>query len=210
MTTIILPKGHLSFSQIVLWLGSSKETYRKKYYPEIMPQYGQSLEMAYGNEVTEAMEKNEEWCSFIPRYSTFEFDATFVIDDVKVAAYIDNVDLELIKFREQKTGRTPWTQNKVNKHLQLDIYSMLLEARFGRVDDECELVWVKTKKKIKHIDLPGGHFVESESNELELTGEFETFKRIITSEERQKCRELIVRVAKEISEDYRAMKHLYN
>ena len=63
---IVLPVGHLSFSQITLWL-SAKETYRKKYYPDVRPQYTQTIEMAFGNEVTEAMERDEEWTSCPPR-----------------------------------------------------------------------------------------------------------------------------------------------
>lgn len=206
---IKLPKGHLSFSQIVLWMGKSKETYRKKYYPDVTPQYGQSPAMAFGNEVTEAMENREEWVSFIPHFETFEFDATRWIDGVKIKAFIDSTDLRIPKFREQKTGVTPWTQNKVNKHLQMDIYSMLLEDIFGTVDDECELIWVKTRKKVKEVDVMG-HIVRAESNEIELTGEFEVIPRVITKTERDACRALIVRVAYEITEDYRAMKHLYN
>jgi hypothetical protein len=206
---IILPKPHLSFSQITLWLGA-KETYRKKYYPEKMPDYGQTPEMAFGNTVTEAMEKGEDWVSFIPHYPTFEYDASFVVDEVPVMAYIDNVDLNSYQFGEQKTGRTPWTQNKVNKHLQLDIYSMLMQLKLGFVQDDCYLIWVEAQKKVKTVELPGGHIVTAESAEIELTGNYTQFKRTITQKERDACRELIVRVGKEISEDYRAMKHLYN
>lgn len=212
---IELPKGHLSFSQITLWL-TAKETYRKKYYPKIMPEYGQTPEMIFGNHVTESMERNEEWCAFIPRYDTFEFDASFEIEGVPIKAYIDHFDSQLIKFREQKTGRTPWTEGKVLKHLQMDIYSMLLEARFGKVDDECELIWVPARKKVKTVNVMG-HEITSESSEIELVGPCEkypegyvSFKRYISEKDRYACRELILRVAKEINEDYMAMRHLYN
>lgn len=206
---IVLPKGHLSFSQITLWL-MAKETYRKKYYPEKRPHYGQSLEMIFGNEVTEAMEKNEDWVSFIPRYETFEFDASFEIDGVRIEAYIDNIDLKTLHYREQKTGRTPWTQNKVDKHLQFDIYSMLLEEQFGKVPDEHKLVWAKTQKKTKTVPLADGTVIEAESEEIELTGEFEEIPRLVTKDHRNECRKLITRVAKEISEDYQALRHFYN
>jgi hypothetical protein len=156
------------------------------------------------------MEHNKDWVSFIPRYHTFEFDATFEVDGVKVEAYIDNICMHSLHYREQKTGRTPWTQNKVNKHLQFDIYSMLLEAQFGEVPDKHTLVWVKTRKVKKMIGLPDGSEIEAETSIIELTGEFEEIPRIITKDDRQECRRLIVRVAKEISEDYQALKHLYN
>lgn len=226
---ILLPKGHLSFSQITLWL-SAKETYRKKYYPDHRPPFTQSPEMAFGNFITEEMEKGNPLFDFIPRYDTFEFpqvinqetgkreNATeFNVDGVIVEAYIDQLWMEKVKFREQKTGRTPWTQSKVNKHIQMDLYSMLLEMHFGFVDEECDLIWVPARKKMKTVELAGGHTVTSESSEIEVVGPCEefplgyvSFPRRISSEERKAIRELVVRVAHEIDEDYRAMRHLYN
>ena len=44
---------------------------------------------------------------------------------------------------------------------------------------------------------------------LSLTGKFEETKRKITQDDRDATRELIGRVAKEISEDYKAIGHLY-
>ena len=219
---IILPVGHLSFSQITLWL-SGRETYRKKYYPDIRPHYAQSPEMAFGNFITEEMEKGNPEFDFIPRYDTFEYpskvepEVNFEVEGIVVKAYIDQLWLEKVKYREQKTGRTPWTQNKVNKHIQLDLYSMLLEQHFGFVDEDTELLWVPARKKIKTVELPGGHTVTAESTEIEVVGPcpefplgYVTYPRRITALERKAIKELVVRVAKEISEDYRAMRHLYN
>lgn len=219
---IILPKGHLSFSQITLWLGA-KETYRKKYYPNQRPHFAQSPEMAFGNFITEQMELNNPLFDFIPRYDTFEYPqkedpkVEFEIEGVKVEAYIDQLQRSSVKFREQKTGRTPWTQAKVNKHIQLDLYSMLLEHTFGTVDEDCDLIWVPARKKMKTVVLPGGHVITSESSEIEVVGPcpefplgYVSFPRRISAAERQAMRALIVRVGKEISEDYRAMRHLYN
>jgi len=202
-----LPKNHLSFSQIELWI-KAPETYRKKYYAKDPPQYGQSIEMAFGNEVTEAMERDEDWTSFIPRHRTFEHEMLFDIEGVKILAYIDNMDLETMTFREQKTGRTPWTQKKVDKHKQLDIYSLGLQEKFGKVNDECELIWVKTEKKLK-TKMFQGIELESDSYDLKLIGEYEIFKRIITQQERDEMKTLIIKVAREIEEDYRANKHIY-
>jgi len=209
MSQLILPKKHLSFSQIILWQ-TARETYRKKYYPKERPVYVQSPEMAYGNEVTEAMERGEAWTNFIPRYKTFEYDASFEVEGIHVEAYVDNINLDTVQFNEQKTGRTPWTQNKVNNHLQLDIYSTLLELKLGKVHDTCYLTWIKTARKPKQITLANGDVIEAESQELMLTGELETFKRVITKEERENCKKLIVQIGKEIAEDYAALKHLYN
>ncbi len=205
--TYNLPKPHLSFSQIELWI-KARETYRKKYYAKDPPQYAQSPEMAFGNEVTEAMERNEEWCAFIPRHKTFEHEMIFDIGGVKILAYIDNIDLETMTFREQKTGRTPWTQNKVNKHKQLDIYSLGLQEKYGKINDKCELVHVMTEKVLK-TKMFQGIELESDSYDLKLTGEYTIFERIITQQERDDMKTLIIKVAREIEEDWVANKHLY-
>lgn len=202
-----LPKKALSFSQISLWQ-SSKEAYRKKYYPAVMPPYFQTLEMAFGNAVTEAMERNEDWVSFIPRHPVFEQKILVEVEGIPIIGYVDNLDPETVSFREQKTGRTPWTQNKVNKHLQMDIYSLILEKQFGRVNDECELVWAKTEKKKKTV-MMGDIELEGTSNEIVLTGEVKVFPRLITKDDRDKVAELIIRVGREIEEDFAALKHLY-
>lgn len=202
-----LPKGYLSFSQIDLWL-RSPETYRKKYYAGV--KYGTTPAMEFGNKVTLAMEKNEDWVSFIPRHDTFERELTVDFDGIPVLMFIDNMDTKINKFREQKTGKTPWTQNKVNKHLQLDIYSTGLEIHDGFVCDECDLVWVETEHvevtqeyEFKGIKMGGA------KKEIRLTGNYKVFPRTITKEDRQRCKELVVRVGREIEEDYAAYKHLY-
>ncbi len=222
MSQIILPKGHLSFSQMILWQ-TARETYRKKYYPEVRLQYGQTPEMAFGNFITEEMEKNNPLFDFIPRYDTFEYPQNenpkveFNVGGIIVEAYIDQLDRENVRFREQKTGRTPWNQHKVNSHIQLDLYSMLLEDTFGKVDDECELIWVPTRKKVKEVTLVDGSVVQGESSEIECVGPcdefplgYVIFKRIINGSHRAIMKNLVVQIGREISEDYAALKHLYN
>ena len=208
MSRLNLPKPHLSYSQIDLWI-KAKETYRKTYYPKVRPHFGQSPEMAFGNEVTLAMERGEKWTDFIPRYQVFEHEFLKPIEGVSIKGAVDNMNPKIIQFMEQKTGRTPWTQAKVDKHKQLDIYSLLLQEEFGRVTDECYLVWVKTEK-VKKTIMMGDIELEGESTEIKLTGEYKIFPRIITQKERDTMRALIIQVAREIEEDYAAMKHLYN
>lgn len=200
-----LPKEHLSFSQINTWL-TSPETYRKKYYGGV--KYGTTPAMAFGNEVTEAMERGEDWVAFIPRHPVFERELKVDIDGIPVLMYIDNLDPKTNTFREQKTGKSPWTQNKVDKHLQMDIYSLGLEIADGFVDDVCDLIWVETIIEKENYSFDG-HEMEGGTPKIKLTGDYKIFPRTITAEDRQKCRDLIVRVGREIEEDYSAYKHLY-
>ena len=207
---MILPKPHLSFSQITMWL-TAKESYRKNYYPKIPPLFHSNVYMRYGNEVTEAMERKEPWVSFIPCYDTFELPLLIDIDGVMIKAFIDNIDMKTLRFREQKSAMTSWSENKINKHIQLDIYSLLLQEKYGKITEKCSLVWVETQKvEAKPVIMDGIELTGlGVAPKLKLTGKFKETERIITSEDRGKMRALIGKVAKEISEDYQAMGHLY-
>jgi hypothetical protein len=99
----------------------------------------------------------------------------------------------------------------------MDLYSMLLQMTFGHVDEECDLIWVPARKKMKSVTLVNGDVVTSESTEIEVVGPCEefplgyvSFPRVITKQDREAIREMIRTVSREIDEDYRAMRHLYN
>jgi hypothetical protein len=205
MHDLKLPKEHLSFSQIDLWL-RSKETYRKKYYGGV--NFATTAAMAFGNEVTLAMAAGDPQYAFIPRFPRFEREMVVVIDGIPVKGAIDSIDDSINKFLDYKTGRTKWTQAKVNKHLQLDLYSLMLEEEDGFVDEECSIVHVEAENALKSIEMDG-HILEGTSTEIRVTGNVFEYKRIITKEERAAMRALVVKVGREIEEDFAAYKHLY-
>jgi len=205
MHDLKLPKGHLSFSQIDLWL-RSKETYRKKYYGGV--KFATTPAMEFGNTVTLAMAAGDPQYDFVPRFPRFEREMLVVIDGIPVKAAIDNIDDLINKFRDYKTGRTKWTQTKVDKHLQLDLYSLLLEEEDGFVDDECFITHIEAENLVKTIEMDG-HLLEGKSTEIRCTGNVFEYPRIITKEDRARMRDLVVKVGREIEEDFAAYKHLY-
>jgi len=207
MKKLILPKKYLSFSQITLW-EKSKDTYRKQYYDPNYQGYPPTVYMRFGNEVTEAMERGEDWVRFIPHEKEFERKLEGVIDGVPFVAYIDTINSLINKFKEQKSTMKRWSKKKIDDHFQLDLYSLFLEYIDGFVEDECDLVWVETRKKEKG-EIKKGLSNQGPKIELELTGNFEVTPRVITKEDRQKARERIVRVAREISEDFASLGKFY-
>ena len=129
---------------------------------------------------------------------------------LRYKAFIDNIDLARNRFREQKTTMNRWSKNKIDQHIQLDIYSLLLQEKYNKVCNTCSLVWVETQKKEKTVMMNGIELTGLGTEPtLSLTGKFEETKRKITQDDRDATRELIGRVAKEISEDYKAIGHLY-
>lgn len=197
-----LPKPYLSYSSINLFL-TNKEEFRNRYYLNIKsPENKFSL---FGKEVHKALESGQ--FPHIPRYKKSEFPISVDILGIKVLGYLDSFEPSRKAFLDFKTGTykpdgSPrWTELEVQKSLQLPFYSLLLQQKFGTVQNLCKLVWLITRSKKKFIEFEG-HQLESESDELELTGEFKVFNRRIEQFERDTIRELIVKTAQEISEDY--------
>jgi len=155
--------------------------------------------MVFGKLTADMLENRDESLAHIRQYATPEQQIQVEIEGVPIFGFIDSFDPETNSILEYKTGRSPWTQKKVDKHLQLDIYSLCVEEIFGSVNDECMLIWMQTEK----IDEPKvGLITHEDSHGIRLTGEVTEFTRIITDEERENTRELIARVAQEISDDY--------
>lgn len=190
-------KPYLSYSAINTWI-HSPEQYRKQYF-EGTP-FIESPEILFGGKISRLLETHDKSMAHILQYSEPEHKLDCVIDGVPIFGFIDSYSPERHAFLEYKTGKQPWDQNRVNKHLQLDIYSLCIEHLYGHVEDTCHLIWMQTER-IDH--KPEGRVTHADSYEIRLTGEVQTFERTVTKGDRYAVRELIVRVAHEIDRDYR-------
>lgn len=203
---IILPKEYFSWSQLRVWL-ENKEMYRDRYYRNI--QEPGSRYLMFGSEIAHGLEHGTLVVPGLTQYAVREERCDVSIDGIKFHGYIDTFDPIKKKFREFKTGirkqngAPRWTEEEVRKHGQLDVYSLLIQEKYGEVDDECHLDWIVTRqKKIK--TLFDGHELEADGRELELTGEVISFTRIIDQKQRDAMKSLIVSCANEVSHDYLA------
>lgn len=169
----------------------------------------ENAEMLFGKQIAKMLEFDDETLKFIPRYEISEHAINVEIDGVLVQGYVDTFSPKLKKFREYKTGHLnlkglpPWDKVAVAKHEQLPFYSLLIEKSEGSVDPVCHLDWVETEFKMKTKEFQG-HILEAQSRELFLTGRIETFERKIAKWERTRIKDLILKCAQEISEDYTA------
>lgn len=199
-----LPKGYLSYSQIRLWL-DDKQQYRARYYLNQKGDDNQYLRL--GKEVAEGLEKKTIKIDGLIQYPVQEEPIELNIDGVLFKGFLDQFHPEKRKFREIKTGikkpngKPRWTQKEVDEHIQLDIYSLSIQLKYGSVDDECHLDWLHTRKKKVFTEF-NGIILEGEGKEMELTGEITSFTRVITQKERDRIKALIVSVGKEIATDY--------
>lgn len=204
MDMLKLPKAYLSYSQMRVWL-DDKDQYRARYY--LGQEQTGSRYLLFGSEMAKGLEEGTIHIPSLIQYPVKEEQIKLDVEGVPFYAYIDQFWPEKVKFREIKTGikrkdgSPRWTQDLVNKHMQLDVYSLLIQEKYGSVDDECHLDWIITRNKKKTIEMMG-HVLESESGELEITGEVVSFARVITSNERARIKFLIRSIAEEISQDY--------
>lgn len=204
MEKLVLPKPYLSYSQMRLWL-DDKEKYRDRYYRRV--EEPGSKYLLFGSEVAKGLEDGTMVVPGLIQYPVSEFQIKIEVDGVPFFAYIDSYDPARFKFREYKTGMPKrgglprWTQKDVNNHMQLDVYSLLIQIAEGQVDDECHLDWLVTQNKYKRIEF-GGHVLEGGSDGIELAGDVVSFRRVIEQKERDRMRALIRSVADEISRDW--------
>lgn len=191
-----LPKPYLSYSAINSFM-SYPADFRARYYenkPMIV-----TPELTFGKRIGEMLEHGDESLSHIQHGDVAEKELKFDVDGVPILGYIDSFRSEDKYIYEFKTGKTPWTQGRVEKHLQLDIYSLGVETLEGSVNDECMLIWMETQRK----ELPqGGRRTHAGAYEIEFTGKVKEFVRVITKEDRENAYNTIIRVAQDISEDY--------
>lgn len=209
-----LPKKYFSYSQYDLWK-KSKSEYRLKYYEG--KESFETVETIFGKKIAKMLEDDavvaaHPVLSKVPRYSKPEYDIQVEVEGIPIRGFIDTFEESDCSFLDYKSGhlskdgKIPWDAVKVAKHEQLPFYSVLLKEKHGKVNRKTGIVWLETAFKNKTVDFDG-HKLSAETRELELTGKYETFYRIIPQWELKIMREKIVKAAYEISEDYTKYKH---
>lgn len=218
-----LPKGYLSYSAMMLWI-RNPELYRARYY---RGEKGEdSVPMIFGKKIAEVLEKcrdkhlspadsealYEQYPQLrkVPFYPIAEQPLTVTIEEgLLVKGFLDLFDPVACSIGEVKTGSVshvngpPWDKVKVQKHEQLPFYSLMVKATFGKVDPIVKLIWLETRYK-ETMERLGSRMMIGEGRDLELTGRMEVFERRIAEWERTRIKKLIIKVAREITNDYDA------
>ena len=194
-------RDYFSWSQYNLWKQSKLE-FRKKYLLGIESYPNKFFEK--GKELGIYLEKGDapHWADpllqtvgdLVPKLSIMEHKIEVGLGYDKeeypwvkdLLCYIDSGEESGVLFYEYKTGKVPWTQDKVNKHEQLDFYATAYYLKTGNIP-KCKLIWVETEE------------VEEQGQEvLRYTGHVEEFTREFTIEEISNMIVNILTVLKEI------------
>lgn len=194
---ILLPRGYLSSSALDLWESSPKQ-YAKKYFE------GQDIDrpndyMTFGKRLAQHLETGEFADdpmiafakNFLPSFGNNEYEITTILKtpygDIKLLGKLDDFDIKEKKVYEHKTGKTKWTQARVQSHGQLKFYSVIIDNEFDVIPDQ-ELNWIETVKV---------------NDTVRPTGVVERFYYKATREEVEEKKQQIIKACIEIDREYR-------
>ena len=226
---LILPKGYLSWSQITCWI-NSRQRYINEYFEdgkkldtkylrfgsqfskmvedlcELMERIPDRHLAVQELRKTHPMDENMESVMMeldIEGVSEYEINCT-VRGMVPVRAYLDKYVTRNGAIQEYKTGLSPWTMAKVQKHDQLLVYGVALKWCGKPIPPYADLHWIETRE----LEEERKDFWRDGAKIITATGRIKTFHREFDEREFERMEEVIVRVATEISDAYQ--EHLSN
>lgn len=158
----------------------------------------QELEPHKLKQISETFHRISDDEEFCEKLMNFQFDLfpgyerklQQFIDGVCCLGFIDNSAEtgKIDAFREFKTGKTPWTQERADDHWQLYFYAVMLEEETGHIPKTAYLDWIVTEN--------------DENGNIVPTGEIKTFEVQIDPERVKKLRIKIPGYLKAMNEEY--------
>jgi hypothetical protein len=102
------------------------EQWYKKYVLGKKPKT--SVQMEFGSKIGKSLETDKKFMPEVPRYKIMEYELRAPFYDFELVVYCDSYDPNKKALLEYKTSSNPnkWTQDSVNKHMQLDMYALML------------------------------------------------------------------------------------
>jgi len=189
-------RDYISWSQYYLWNTSKKQFYKKYGLNEKSlsnKQFQKGKEFSHYKETGEILPtvKNPDMLMIVSEavdeLEIMEHKLEVMIDKYNLLAYIDSGMDDCSEFFEYKTGKIPWTQDRVNVYEQLDFYALCYYIKSNQeVIPACKLYWIETE--------------EEDDGSLVFTGNVEVFERVFTKEEIVLMMSKIISTVKEIDE----------
>lgn len=104
--------------------------------------------LVFGKNVGERLATEQDFLPEVPRLKEYEHELCVKIGKIPCIGFLDNFDLEAKCFSEFKTGKK-WTQDKANKHRQIDMYAAMIYLKYGIKPEDLniKLIWLPTEEK---------------------------------------------------------------
>lgn len=188
---LLLPRNYLSYSAMMMWI-KSPERFKKEYFegaPKLDTKY-----LRFGKGMAESRQQRE----LQPGQFT-EYEIRVNVCGVPVLSFIDFYDSNTHEFEDDKTGKIPWTDSKVQKLDQLPFYATALKWQTGVIPKRCYINWLETIEGVGD----DSDFWESVEKKLTLTGKEVRFMRELDPREIDRMEKLIINTATQISNEYK-------
>ena len=104
--------------------------------------------IVFGKNVGERLATEQTFLPEVPRLKEYEHELSVKIGKIQCIGFLDNFDLESKSFAEFKTGKK-WTQDKANKHGQIDMYAAMIYLKYGIKPEDLKisLIWLPTEEQ---------------------------------------------------------------
>lgn len=135
---------YYSWSQHSQWKSYGKEGWYSKYIlGQITPP---NKEMIFGSMIGKKLETDPTFLPQIPRQKKMEYEFKATLSGINFTGYADAYDEDIFHLEEYKTGKTPWTQKRVDDHGQITLYLLMryLSENVKPEDHQCRLHWLPT------------------------------------------------------------------
>ena len=104
--------------------------------------------IVFGKNVGERLASEQDFLPDVPRLKEYEHELLVKIGKIECIGFLDNFDLEAKCFSEFKTGKK-WTQEKADKHGQIDMYAAMIYLKYGIKPEDLKisLIWLPTEEQ---------------------------------------------------------------
>lgn len=188
---LLLPKGYLSHSQCEIWR-TNRARYRAEYFEG--KRKLDSKYLRFGKSHAENREKR----GLLPGQFT-EYEIFTTVKGVPILAYLDFYDSNENYFSDDKTGKHPWTQTRIQQSEQMLFYATALKHHVGETPGYCLVNWFETRDEKQE----GTDFWREGESIVTFTGKELTFRRDFDEREIERMEYDILRIATEISSAYK-------
>jgi len=190
-------REHFSWSQYDLWHRSKRE-YWKRYSLGAEQKsnrfFDKGKELATFIETGEVISSGNDGflklvAEQVPKLDIPEQELRFSVvlntgEDKEILCFVDSGAEDGTEFLEYKTGKIPWTQERVDKHDQMLFYALGYFLNGCRAVPKAKLVWVET--------------MDTKEDGLLYTGKVECFERKITTDDLADFHKRVVDTIEEI------------
>lgn len=195
---LLSPRGYLSYTQIDMF-ERSPERYIRQYI--LGEKEFVNNRMDFGSRVAYAEETGEQsddeminmLVALLPKYPIHEHEIRVAMQtdhgEITLLGKLDKFDDKTLAFRDTKTGTKKWTQNRADRHSQLDHYATMIWLKHGKMPHAIHLDWAETEIQ--------------EDGSVCLTGGIQTFEVKKTLADILKYMARASKVAREIDAVYR-------